>query len=478
MQVRSRATRRGGAYGGAIDNESGATPFYLFNSTLAGNVSGEYGGAIYNFESFMTVVNTTIAYNVAVDGGAGIYNGSGTPTLDNTIVVSNAIGTYVGASTDDLGGSAFSSVSADNLVGSDDSGTITGNGNQVGVTDPGLGLLGWNGGPTETIALLANSPAINAGNNALAVDPTTNLPLAYDQRGVGYPRVVGASVDIGAFERPATIGSPTSYTVDLTSASGAGSGDSGDLVYVIEQADANTNLAGSMITFDPTVFGVHQTITLSSTLELDEPSGPMVIDGPGAALVTISGDNAMEVLQVDNGAVVTLSEVTISGGSTANLGGGILNANFGTLSVLESTICGNVAGDGGGIASGGMLSIVESMFSGNTASNMGGGLVSTGPVTVTDSTFSADWAGNNGGGIENYATLTVSDSTFSGDTADSSGGGINNDGTVTVTGTCFDDDRATGGGGFSATGPGTISDSTFSGDTGLGVPASPTPAHR
>ena len=130
---------------------------------------------------------------------------------------------------------------------------MSGNGNLVGVTNPGLGLLGYNGGPTETIALLAGSPAIDAGSTALAVDQNDN-PLTTDQRGAGYPRVAGASVDIGAFERPATIGSATVYTVDLTSASGAGSGDSGDLVYVIEQADANANLAGSVITFDPTVF--------------------------------------------------------------------------------------------------------------------------------------------------------------------------------------------------------------------------------
>jgi hypothetical protein len=57
-------------------------------------------------------------------------------------------------------------------------------------TDPKLGPLADNGGPTPTMALLLGSPAIDAGNTALA--PTT------DQR--GFPRPAGAAADIGAFE--------------------------------------------------------------------------------------------------------------------------------------------------------------------------------------------------------------------------------------------------------------------------------------
>jgi len=55
-----------------------------------------------------------------------------------------------------------------------------------------LGPLQNNGGPTRTHALLAGSPAIDAGNNAANVD--------FDQRGAGFVRIVGASADIGAFE--------------------------------------------------------------------------------------------------------------------------------------------------------------------------------------------------------------------------------------------------------------------------------------
>jgi hypothetical protein len=57
-------------------------------------------------------------------------------------------------------------------------------------SDPKLGPLANNGGPTLTMALLPGSPAIDAGNTSLA--PAT------DQR--GFPRPAGPAADIGAFE--------------------------------------------------------------------------------------------------------------------------------------------------------------------------------------------------------------------------------------------------------------------------------------
>ena len=130
------------------------------------------GGGIYNNDT-LTVTNSTIAYNSG-DGG-GIYSGP-TATLSNTIVALNTIVTYYYAEPSDIAGTV-SSTSAYNLIGTGGSGGLTTgvNGNQVGVADPGLDPNGLqnNGGPTQTIALLASSPAIDAGSNALAVDPTT-----------------------------------------------------------------------------------------------------------------------------------------------------------------------------------------------------------------------------------------------------------------------------------------------------------------
>jgi hypothetical protein len=91
-----------------------------------------------------------------------------------------------------------------NLIGdgTGSTGFVNGvNGDMVGTAanpiDPRLGPLANNGGPTQTHALLAGSPAIDHGDN-------TNAP-ATDQRGVARPRDGdhngSRAVDIGAFEK-------------------------------------------------------------------------------------------------------------------------------------------------------------------------------------------------------------------------------------------------------------------------------------
>src|SRR5436853_776200 len=79
-------------------------------------------------------------------------------------------------------------------VSSDDAGGFfTGPGDQIN-TDPLLGPLQDNGGPTFTHALLPSSPAIDAG------DPNFTPPPFFDQRGPGFNRVVNGRIDKGSFE--------------------------------------------------------------------------------------------------------------------------------------------------------------------------------------------------------------------------------------------------------------------------------------
>ncbi len=457
--------------GGGIYDSGGA--LYLVDSTVAEN-SAYQGGGIYDSAPGLTVINSTIAYNSDSGYGPGIYNAGGSPVLDNTIVAWNTFGGGLSPPELDTGGTPFASTSAYNLIGVDTTGSFSGNGSLVGVTNARLGPLGYNGGPTQTIALMPGSPAIDAGSVALAVDQNGNS-LTTDQRGAGFPRVQGGSVDIGAYELPAVIGSPTLYTVSLTSANGTGSGNSGDLVYVIDQADANTNPAGSIVQFDPTVFGTPQTITLSSTLELSEPTGPLVVDGPGASLVTISGNNSVGVFQVDSGEVATLSGLTISGGTGSYVGGGqyagggIFAQQFSTLTVSASTISGNTATDsfygGGGIANGGNLSLVGCTVFGNTTTNNyfgGGGLANFFEATVTNCVFQNNTA-TYGGGIFNEGTLTAGGSSFTGNTA-GGGGGIYNGGTASLSGDTFAGSTGTGPGIYN-NGTMSLSGSTITGNT-------------
>lgn len=89
-----------------------------------------------------------------------------------------------------------------NLSNDDGNGFLTGPGDIIS-TDPLLGPLQDNGGPTQTLALLPGSPAVDAGDN-------TDVP-DFDQRGPDFLRIVGGTIDIGAFE--AQIGAATHFAI-------------------------------------------------------------------------------------------------------------------------------------------------------------------------------------------------------------------------------------------------------------------------
>ncbi len=434
------------------------------NCTIAGNSASTSGGGLSNGGP-ATLTNCTVAYNVASAGG-GLAAVAGVTTLDNTIV---ALNTDVGGTpADDIAtsGGTLASTSEYNLIGTGGAGgLINGSSNNlVGIADPGLDTLNDYGGPTRTIALLPGSPAINAGSPAFAVDPEGNT-LTTDQRGAGYPRIVNGKVDIGAFET-----GPTTFTVDLTTDTGAStSASAGDLLYCITQANAQTNPSGTVIQFDPTVFATPQTITLTSTLEVFNPNVPEVINGPGASLAAISGNNAVVVFNVE-GEAATIAGLTIEDGSnpgTDGIGGGIESG--GTLTVNDCTISHNEAGDlGGGIGNSGTISVNDCTISQNSARDHGGGIGNiNGQVTVNGSTISD----NSGQGYwETGGKLTIQESTVD----DNSGPGIsatsggNHSGSVSMSGcTVAGNSSEQGGGIFVSDGALTITNSTIADNSAI-----------
>ena len=211
-------TTNGGKGGGIYS--TGTSPkltatLILTNCTLSGNsaVNGYngFGGGICNdYASILTLTNCTVTENKSYAGG-GICNlSTGTVKLDNTIVAKNTA--YVNVTPNritNFGEDVFGTLDetgTNNLIGVDRAmGGLTDgiNGNIVGTmdtpADPRLGPLQDNGGKTKTHALLWDSPAIDAGNNLKAVDANDN-PLLYDQRGEGFDRIIGGTVDIGAYE--------------------------------------------------------------------------------------------------------------------------------------------------------------------------------------------------------------------------------------------------------------------------------------
>ncbi len=183
--------------GGGIYNTSTGNAL-LINSTISSNnipVRNVIGGGIYTSGS-LTLINSTITANRGASaGGLRCFSGS-TCVAANTIIAGNFFGNS--QSPFDVNGSVHSL--GNNLFGTGNNLHLTGDltTNLLNL-DARLGPLADNGGPTLTHALLPDSPAINAGSNALAVDEN-NQSLTTDQRSTGYARRIGNTVDIGAVE--------------------------------------------------------------------------------------------------------------------------------------------------------------------------------------------------------------------------------------------------------------------------------------
>ena len=166
----------------------------LLDSTISSNYAGRRGGGLFlRSAEAMLVSNSTIAFNQAVTIGGGIYAAAAPQSfvLQSSIVADNTA--IDGA---DLGARlALSVAGANNLVLAP-AANVTVPADTVR-SDPKLGPLAANGGATRTHALLPGSPAIDRGNNAAG--------LAFDQRGAGSPRRIGAAPDIGAYEAAAAV---------------------------------------------------------------------------------------------------------------------------------------------------------------------------------------------------------------------------------------------------------------------------------
>jgi CSLREA domain-containing protein len=195
-----------GELGGGIHNVG---ELHMTDATIAGNTARQTGGGIQNeyssdaLKGIIKMNGVTIAGNSAGEKNAGTPAGGGiankkpaATTVANSIIAGNR---DAGGKAPDCRGSLLSV--GYNLVqnpeGCKIKGTTTGN---VTGKDPTLGPLANNGGPTQTMALQAGSPAIDAANPAKPGSGGGACELT-DQRGT--PRAVGPAgtiCDIGAFE--------------------------------------------------------------------------------------------------------------------------------------------------------------------------------------------------------------------------------------------------------------------------------------
>ena len=295
--------------GGAIYN--GAAALTLTNCTFSGNHADQStgtaaGGAIFQGNGSLTILNCTIANNHSNAGtGGGLDITGGTLSMGNSIVAGN---TATGGTGPDIAGTIASQ--GYNLIGSINGNTISGTttGNQLGVS-PGLNPSGLasNGGPTQTIALMAGSLALDKGKAFGGV--TT------DQRGFvrtyDDPNITNATggdgSDIGAFEL--SLPSP---------------------IMVVQQP-IGTNLTSGTSTV---AYGNVGTTTSADRVFTIQNAGNADLTLSGNPLVSVSGTNAAQFTVT----VQPISPVTVGNSTnfTVHFAPGTAGAKTAQLSIANN----------------------------------------------------------------------------------------------------------------------------------------------
>ena len=235
------------------------------------------------------------------------------------------------------------------------------------------------------------------------------------------------SLALGSILGPAQVAAGATLGVTNCNDSGPGS---------LRQA-VSSAASGSTITF--ALSPACSTITLTSG-EIDITTS-LTISGPGASALAVSGDLATRVFEVEPGA-----SVAISG-----------------LSIEDGAIPGGINSVGGGIRNGGTLTVNHCVFADDTANQSGGAIYNDfdASLTITDSSL-VDNRSDRGGAIDSEGTsLTITASSVLDNAADD-GAGISTDGsTLTVTDSTVAGNAASGyGGGIASGGAMILSDST------------------
>jgi hypothetical protein len=275
----------------------------IINSTMSGNsATGGFtgaGGGIFDDFSTLTLVNSTISSNSALGnfigggegGGLDEVNGTQGATMQNTILAGN-----IALLSPDLSGPLNSQ--GHNLVGNGTGGSGFAATDLVGTAanpiSPLVGPLADNGGPTQTMALLPGSPALNAG------DPT-QLGVA-DQRGV----VRSGGVNIGAYQAtasafllnvPAKVRAGMPFDVTVTAVDPFGQvavGYAGTVTFSTSDPDPNVVLPADY-TFTLADAGVH---TFTDT-------------GLGETTLLTHGDQTLTVSDTADGSLVGIATLKV-----------------------------------------------------------------------------------------------------------------------------------------------------------------------
>ncbi len=500
--------------GGGIFNHG---TMAITNSTISGNSAASVGDGLYGGTGSVTLINNIVTGNGTSDcyglgitlsgpnlgcGGSvtgnanlGSFNGSTYPLLPGSAALdsgNNAIcaaspvnnldqignarpvdGDGNGTATCDLGAVeeqvsvppdvSISPASANTAEGGSTAVTLTRSYSSANALTVSLNVTA-SGATTSDYtlsggAISGQTGSVTASIPANQTSVNVTLSVTDDIHAEADESVTLTLVDTAAYNLGATTSSTTTIPANDLVAINANDSGEGSLRQAIDNANAFSS--NDTITFS----GVSGTITLTSGQLALANNGTLIIEGGG---ITVSGNNASRVFEVNSGANVTLNGMTITSGASSK-GSGV--SNNGTLTLNNSVVSGNSStDDGGGLWNGGALTISNSTISGNSAASDGGGIDDDGgsSVTISNSIFSGNSAGSgDGGGMDNAAPLTITNSTFSGNSAGDDGGGLWNDGALTITNSTFSGNSAVEGGGiYNNNGTTTLNNSIVANSTG------------
>ncbi len=436
-------------HGGGIFNYGNAS---IANSTFTQNNADFWGSGIFNF-GVMTVYNSTLAGNTGSHTFFN-YQSSAVLSIANTIIVGS------GGSWGCMNNGGTISYHANNLF---DVAWYCGD---FSSADPLLNPLADNGGPTQTMSLKDGSPAIDAGNDDICSGVLTG---GVDQRGA--PRPAGDHCDIGAFEWGAE--PPCSDLISVANANDSGPGSLRQAVLDVCPGGTITfdpGLAGSTISLSGGHIWINKSLAIEG-LGADELAisgnevehydyskqgddvggvfwvqGEYVDDNLQAIEVSISGLTIKDGRAREGGGIYNHSRSTLimtdcvigPNNIVTEAGGGISN-KFGTVTldrctVLENHGTGSLGGAGIFTAGGGEMTLINSTVTGNVTNNYGGGILvwDGSTVSLVHSTVSGnlanqdyeEYAWGGGGGIyimagddfDSGGTLNIYNSIVAGNT--------------------------------------------------------------
>lgn len=456
---RIRNSTIAGNFAGTSTSEGGggfmnaAATIDIVNSTISGNEAGFGGGFANQFSAVTNLRNLTITSNNATTGigGGGFWN-EGTVGFGNTIVAGNS-GAF--SSPPEIHNSGTTTSIGFNLVGDSANDAqftfnpITYEPSDILNTPPLLIALGNYGGTMPTRPLQFGSPAKDAGDDVLAVDPFDSSPLQFDNRGSGFPRSMDGAVDIGAFE----VQDVRYYVTQAADAPDGGACD--DNCALREAAWLILNSASQSGTID-----FARVFTSSTPIDLSIASGigligdvtvagydarDVVIQGRTLGIFGVNGNVKISNVTIFNGIAppgdggggirvnggsLTLERVQVNANGTSfsgGAGGGVSIEGGTNHRIIDSTFYFNqtpVSGCGGLIHSSGTLSIANSTFTGNAANaTFGGGgaiCVTGGDATLRNVTISGNSASTGGGIHHTGGTIDIANSIVAGNSASGS----------------------------------------------------------